>query len=76
MWYMSKILILVTSNMYVHNDHSVYLDIIFNIDIYKWTQSKKAPSSINESNTEISTVICAVVIDTHQPTQTEKRCLL
>ena len=47
-----------------------------NIDIYKRKQSKKAPSSINESNTEISTVVGAVVIDTHQPTQTEKHCLL
>ena len=67
MWYMSKILILVIL---------VYLDIIFNIDIYKWKQAKKALSSINESNTEIFTVVGAVVIDTHERTQTEKRCLL
>ena len=60
----------------VHNDDSVYLDIILNIDIYKWKQSKKPPSTINESNTEISTIVGAVIIDTHQRTQTEKRCLL
>ena len=36
---------------------------------------KKASSGINESNTEISTVVGAVVIDTHQPIQTEKRYL-
>ena len=74
MWYMSKVLILVTAH--VHNDDSVYLDIIFNIDIYKRKQSKTAVSSINESNGEISTVIGGVVIDTHQETQTEKRSLL
>ena len=61
---------------HVHNDDSVYLDIIFEIDIYKWKQSKRALTSINESNGEISTIIGAVVIDTHQPTQTEKCCFL
>ena len=47
MWYMSKI-INTCDIQHVHNDDSVYLDVIFNIDIYKWKQAKKAPSSINE----------------------------
>ena len=53
-----------------YNDDSVYLDITFN----KSKQSKRAPSNINESNGEISTVIGAVVTDTHQRTPAEKRC--
>ena len=59
-----------------HNADSVYLDIIFNIDIYKSKQSKRASVSINEPNGEISTIVGAVVVDTHQGTQTEKCCFL
>ena len=58
------------------NDDSVYLNIIFNIDVYKSKQSKRASLSINASNGEIFTVIGAVIVDTHQATQTERCCFL
>ena len=50
----------------------VYFVIIFDIDIHGSKQSKTSIPSINEWKSEIFSVIDAVVIDIHQPTQTEK----
>ena len=58
-----------------HNDDFVYLTIIFNIDIYTSTPSKKAITDIDKSNDEIYSAIGALVVNIHQRTQTEKTLL-
>ena len=55
-----------------HNYDLIYFAIIFNIDTYTSKQSKREITDVAKSNSEIFNIIGAVVIDTHQRTQTEK----
>ena len=47
---------------------------MFNSDIYQSKQFKRAIENVNNSNNAILSVIHAVAMNVHQPTQTEKRC--